>query len=194
MAQAKRATIPMTVDEFRSWAARQPGKWELVHGEPRAMAPASVTHSLLQFRAGFLIEQHLERSGSPCRIGTEVAIIPASFRRSNARSADVALTCTPPVEDGLDMAAPTFILEVLSPSNEQDTRDNVFTYMTIESVRQILMLQSTRVEGETFARGPDGRWPDEATPLGPDDTVTVDAVGFSCRVREFYDRTNLATP
>lgn len=42
MTLAQRApTLPLTVEQFRDWAARQPGKWELVDGTPRAMAPAS---------------------------------------------------------------------------------------------------------------------------------------------------------
>ena len=41
MGLAQRVTTPMTVDEFRTWADRQPGRWELVDGQPRAMSPAS---------------------------------------------------------------------------------------------------------------------------------------------------------
>ena len=37
MGLAQRVTTPMTVDEFRSWAARQSGRWELVDGQPVAV-------------------------------------------------------------------------------------------------------------------------------------------------------------
>ena len=89
------------------------------------MAPASTTHELIQLRAGFLIECHLEDAGSPCRVVVEALIVPASFRRSNARATDLAVTCSLPAEDGWELRGAVFLLEVLSPSKEQDTRDNV---------------------------------------------------------------------
>ena len=185
----------MTVAEFRAWADRQPGKWELVDGQPRAMAPASATHGLLQARAAFLIERHLESARSPCRAVTEGAVVPASFKRSNARATDLAVTCSPPAEDGWEVKEPVFILEILSPSNEQDTRDNVWAYMTIPSVRQVLLLDSTAVRGEMFQRRRDGTWPEEAVELSAGDAVHVEPpIGFSCALREFYARTNLIPP
>lgn len=99
MAQAERASTPMTVVQFRAWADRQPGRWELVDGQPRATAPASTTRGLIQSRACFLIERRLEEAGSPCRVVVEAPIVPASFRRSNARATDLAVTCSPPAED-----------------------------------------------------------------------------------------------
>ena len=48
---------------------------------------------------------------------------------------------------------PVFLLEILSPTNEQDTRDNVWAYMTIPSVQQILLVDSTAVRGEMLRRG-----------------------------------------
>ena len=194
MAEARRVATPMTVDEFRRWADRQPGKWELVDGQPRAMAPASLTHGLIQARAAFLIERHLEGTGGPCRAVTEAAVVPASFKRSNARGADLAITCSSPAEDGWEIKEPVFILEILSPSNEQDTRDNVWVYMTIPSVRQIVLLNSTSVRGELFQRGRDGAWPEEATELSAGDAVRIEPIGFSCALAEFYARTNLAAP
>jgi hypothetical protein len=89
----------MTIAEFRDWADRQPGKWELVDGHPRAMAPASATHALILVRASLLIERHLEASGSPCRAAAEPPVVPAAFSRHNARAPDLAVTCAPPEAD-----------------------------------------------------------------------------------------------
>ena len=194
MAEARRATIPMTAAEFRRWADRQPGKWELVDGQPRAMAPASLTHGLIQAWAAFLINRHLEDTGSACRAVTEAAVVPASFKRSNARGADLAITCAPPAEDGWEIKEPVFILEILSPSNEQDTRDNVWVYMTIPSVQQVVLLDSRSIRGEVFQRGRDGGWPEEATELSAGDAVRIEPIGFSCALAEFHARTSLVTP
>jgi Uma2 family endonuclease len=89
---------------------------------------------------------------------------------------------------------PVFLLEILSPTNEQDTRDNVWAYMTIPSVRQILLVDSTAVRGEMLRRGDDGAWPEEPVLLGPDDAITIDAIGFSCPLRELFARTHLVEP
>ena len=194
MSVAKRLAPPMTIPEFITWADRQPGKWELVDGEPRAMAPASITHGLIQARASFLIERHLDDTRSACRTVTEVAVVPASFRRSNARVTDLAVTCAPVAEDTWEVNEPVFLLEILSPSNERDTRENVWAYMTVPSVQQILLLHSTKIRGELFARRQNGTWPEEATDLAADDAVQVEAIGFACDLRAFYDRTKLAMP
>jgi Uma2 family endonuclease len=194
MAEARRIAAPMTVTEFRNWADRQPGKWELVDGWPRAMAPASATHGLIQLRAGVLIERHIEDTRSPCRAVTEAPVVPSSFKRHNARAADLAITCTPPIEDEWELKEPVFILEVLSPSNQQDTRDNVWMYMTIPSVRQILLLESTSVRGEMFQRQGNGTWPEEAEALVTGDIVHVEPIRFSCPLDSFYARTSLASP
>lgn len=194
MAEARRIAAPMTVAEFRTWADRQPGKWELVDGRPRTMAPASATHGLIQARAAFLIERHIEDTRSPCRVATEAPVVPASFRRHNARATDLAITCSPPNEDGWELNDPVFILEVLSPSNEQDTRDNVWAYMTIPSVQQILLLDSTAVRGEMSQRQGNGAWPEEADDLAAGDIVHIAQIRFSCPLDSFYARTNLASP
>ena len=194
MSQAGRVATPMTVAEFRRWADRQSGKWELVDGYPRAMVPTSFTHGLIQARAAALIERHIEETCSPCRAMIGVAVIPAAFRRSNVRAADLVVTGSPPAEDGWEVKEPLFILEVLSPSNEQDTRGNVRAYMTIPSVRLILLLASTKVRGEVFERREDGTWPEEAAELSPGDVVRIGLVGFSRPLREFYARIRFALP
>ena len=194
MAEARRIATPMTVTEFRRWADRQRGKWELVDGRPRAMAPASSTHGLIQARAAFLVERHIEDRRSSCRSATEAPVVPSSFKRHNARATDLAITCSPCADDAWELQDPVFILEILSPSNEQDTRDNVWAYMTLPSMQQVLLLDSTAVRGEMFQRRADGTWPEEAQDLVPGDTVHIEPIGFSCPLDSFYARTSLASP
>ena len=59
---------PRTVAEFEAWHALQPDRWEFVNGQPRAMAPASMPHSVIKnnvFRLldRALAEQRLQRTG-----------------------------------------------------------------------------------------------------------------------------------
>ncbi len=187
MSHAAEAAIPpMTIEAFRAWADRQPGRWELVDGQPRAMAPASVTHGLIQARAAYLLTRHLLDSGSPCLVATEAPVIPATLRRHNVRVPDLAVTCATVTADRWDLAAPTVILEILSPSNARATRDNLWASMTLPSLREILLLDATALRGELLARDAGGAWPEDAALLGPGDAVHLASIGFAAPFAAFY--------
>jgi D-amino-acid dehydrogenase len=48
---------------------------------------------------------------------------------------------------------PIVLIEILSPGNASDTWDNVWSYTTIPSVREIVVVHSTRVFAELLRRG-----------------------------------------
>jgi len=56
--------VRMTVAEFLAWNPPTPQLWQLVDGEPQAMAPVSRTHGAIQCELGSLIRNHLAESGS----------------------------------------------------------------------------------------------------------------------------------
>jgi Uma2 family endonuclease len=192
MSTAKLVTTPMDIDAFRDWASRQPGRWELVDGEPRAMAPASTTHGFIAAEGAWLIRSHLERRGGPCRLGLEPPVVPTASRRHNARAPDLAVTCSPQDPGTWEMNEPVILIEILSPYNERDTRANVWTYLSIPSVREILLLSSTELRAELLRRRPDGTWPGEPDLLGPEDEVRLDAIGFTMPLRALYATSGLA--
>ena len=88
MNTAGRRRLPqhMTVDEFIAWVGD--GRWQLVDGEPRAMAPASATHGIIQARLAFLVTRHLETQTGSCVVVTEPAI---------SRGCAPAATCGCPI-------------------------------------------------------------------------------------------------
>ena len=45
---ARREDWPRSVTEFEAWHARQPERWEFIGGEPRLMAPGSLTHTIIK--------------------------------------------------------------------------------------------------------------------------------------------------
>ena len=69
---------------------------------------------------------------------------------------------------------PVLIIEILSPTNESDTWDNVWTYVSIPSVQEVLVLRSTSIAGDLLRRHPDGTWPDEPSQIGTDDTLHLE--------------------
>ena len=63
----------MNADEFLVWAPSDHKRWQLVDGEPQAMAPPNRTHGAIQGELIRLIGNHLMERGSPCSvIGTPV--------------------------------------------------------------------------------------------------------------------------
>jgi Uma2 family endonuclease len=68
----------MTLDEFLSWDPRDSSgrTWQLIDGEPVAMAPGNDTHASLQAEIARLLGNHLLEQRSPCRVVTEPGIVP----------------------------------------------------------------------------------------------------------------------
>ena len=190
------APIPgrITVAEFLQWAADDPSgqKWELVDGTPVAMAPAWQTHGLIQMETGRLIGNHLVSINSPCRIGVETGIIPRVNAATNYRIPDLGVTCGPP-NDSYALPDPVLLIEIVSMSNETKTRANVWSYTTIPSVVEILLVSSITVKAELLRRQPDGAWPQQAATLGPDSTLELVSIGFKVPLRALYRTTALAS-
>jgi Uma2 family endonuclease len=179
----------MTVDTFLAWAGD--GRWELVDGKPRAMAPASATHGIIQTNVGYTFTRHLREVGSPCRAVTEAPIVPRIRARSNMRVPDVAVTCSPVDAGQFALPDPVLIVEILSPTNEAETWENVWAYVSIPSVQEVLVLRSVTIAAELLRRHPDGSWPQEPLPLDRDATLRLDAIGLTCPLAEFYTGTHL---
>jgi Uma2 family endonuclease len=92
------------------------------------------------------------------------------------------------------MPEPIVLIEILSPSNEVDTRANIWTYTTVPSVREILAIRSTRIEAELLIRNPDGTWPAEPEIIDPGDVVTLASIAFATPLAAMYRTTPLAIP
>ena len=58
----------MTVAEFLAWNPPSAQLWQLVDGEPQAMAPANRTHGSLQAELTRLIANHLGERSGPCSV------------------------------------------------------------------------------------------------------------------------------
>jgi Uma2 family endonuclease len=68
MAALAKIPVRMTVAEFLEWDPQDGFSYELVDGEPRAMAPASAIHGFLQNELGRLIGNHLRENASGCEV------------------------------------------------------------------------------------------------------------------------------
>lgn len=184
---AARAKSPMTLEEFLAWdGGGHVGKLELVEGVVRAMAPASATHSIIQLNIGTAINNHLRAKQSPCRVGTEAPIVPPLHQRVNARAPDVSVTCSPPADNGT-FVDPVLIVEVMSPSDEEDTWDSINALAGLQTLREVLVAQSTRVEVQIFRRDAKGAWISEPdTMVAITDTIRLASIDLDLAVAEIY--------
>jgi Uma2 family endonuclease len=127
----------MTVAEFLAWNPPSAQLWQLVDGEPQAMAPANRTHGAIQNELGSLIRNHLAECSSPCSVVATPGVIPRVQSETNLRVPDLAVTCSGYNTEESALADPVLLIEILSPSNQVETWANVWAYTTmLASFRQ----------------------------------------------------------
>ena len=153
---AEPATKRMTLDEFLWWDDGTETRYELIDGFPLAMAPPARAHGMLCARLAGGLYGAL-RSRRPCTAQTEAGIArPGSD--DSCYIADLAVTCRPYQRGEQLVQEPILIVEVLSPSTERhDRQTKVPAYREIESVQEILLIDSETIYAEILRREGD-RW------------------------------------
>jgi len=186
------AKIPgrMTVEEFLLWETGDDWRYELVDGEPLAMAPASNTHALLQSELARLIGNHLRTKSSLCDVLTNPGVVPHLLSDHNFRIPDLAVTCSPLPPGPSTVPDPVLLVEILSPSNQAKTWANVRAYTSIGSVQEILILRTDRTAAELLRRLPAGDWPERPTVI-VGGTLELGSIAFTVALSELYGRTGL---
>jgi Uma2 family endonuclease len=191
MVALAKVPIRMSVDEFLNWDSSDFLTYELVDGEPRAMAPTNRTHGALQSELASLIRNHLRAKGSPCDVVIAPGVIPHLFSEHNMRIPDFGVTCTSYETEQVALPEPVLLVEILSPSNQAKTWTNVWTYTSIPSVQEILVLHGSRIAAELLRRAADGSWPERMT-VNSNDELVLDSIDFRVPLVDVYARTRLA--
>lgn len=191
---AKTAAKPrtMTVEEFLDWdGGGHVGKLELVEGEVRTMSPASGDHAIIQANLAVLIGSELKSRKGPCRVGTEAPVIPRLHSRTNLRAPDVAVTCLPAGEDQ-KFPDPVFIAGVMSPGNMTETWEAITACTTIPSLRDIIVVESTRVEAVLVSLDDEHGWPREGVRFHAGDKIDITSLELTLELAAMYEGTTLA--
>jgi Uma2 family endonuclease len=178
----------LSVDAFLAWDAPIGLLWQLVNGTPQAMAPASPTHAAIQAEVSALLRNHLTAKGTRCFVAVTPGITPRVQSDINMRIPDLAVTCSPALPDDKALRDPILMIEILSPSNRAEIWRNVWSYTTIPSVQEILVLHSTAISVDLLRRGADGTWPErpQATEQGD---LTLESIGYAGPIAAFYRTT-----
>ena len=183
----------MSVAEFLSWNPGGPEKWQLLDGEPVAMAPANRSHGALQGELSRLIGNHLTARHGQCSVVVEPGVVPRARSGFNVRVPDLAVTCSAYELEEATISAPVLIVEILSPSNEAETRANVWAYTTIPSVQEILVIRTTQIAAELLRRDQDGSWPESPEMLIGGDPLELASIGLTFKLSDAYATTRLAS-
>jgi Uma2 family endonuclease len=130
----------MTVQEFLTWAERQPDRWELLDGVPVAMSPERIIHGDTKYRVARAFDVAIARAAVPCRFVLDSAAVRIDAR--NSYQPDVLVYCGEALPaDALIVPDPALVVEVLSPSNAMtDLRDKLQGYFRVASIAHYLIV------------------------------------------------------
>jgi len=82
---------------------------------------------------------------------------------------------------------PVLLVEVLSESTKDyDKNDKFFSYQTIESFREYLLISQHKYAVQQYIRQPDGNWKIKAT-IGFDSAVYLESIEVEIKTSDIYD-------
>lgn len=134
----------MTASEFFTWAADQPGRFELIGGEVVAMAPERSLHALTKARVWRQLDDAIRTLGLPCtaypdgmalRIDEATVYEPDAQVRRGDRLAD----------DALEVRDPMVVVEVLSATTRtRDAGAKLADHFRLATLHHYLIVDATR--------------------------------------------------
>ena len=121
------------------------------------MSPASRIHGVIQANLAFMLMAAVRAAALPLQVLAEGAVIPASGR---AEMSECPISWSHPATTGEATRPSTEPddVEVLSPGNSDDTRDNIRAYATLASVREIAVIHTGEYSRKCIARTVTGAW------------------------------------
>jgi Uma2 family endonuclease len=184
----------MTEEEYLLFETEATERHEYYQGEVFAMAGGSVEHARIMMNASREISQRLkgkrcEAFGSDLRVHVDAAglytypdisIICGDIKRHKGRKDTVT--------------NPAVLIEVLSPDTERYDRGQKFDfYREIPSLKEYILISSTRVKAEHFQRQESGQWL-LTIYSEPDETLQIQSIGAGIPLSEIYDRVSFVQP
>jgi Uma2 family endonuclease len=187
---AEPAVRHMSLAEFLRWEDGTDRRYELIGGVPTAMPPPARAHGMLCARLAGVIDASL-RSRRPCSVQTEAGIVRPD-REDTFYVADLAVTCKPYQRDEQMVDEPILIVEILSPGTERyDRRIKVPAYRTIDTVGELLLIDSESIYAEILRREGD-RWITELV-QGRDAVLRLSSVDQQIVMAELYEGIDLGS-
>ncbi len=98
MSASLKLPVRMSVQDFLAWEPGDGRPYELVDGQPRAMAPEGTIYGLLQARLAARLTAHLDRTQPSCSAVVAPGVVPHLLSAHNVRIPDLGVTCAPTAE------------------------------------------------------------------------------------------------
>jgi Uma2 family endonuclease len=175
----------MTVDEYLTWLTDGPGgaRYELVAGEPVAMAPERAAHARLKARIWRLLSDAIEAAALPCEALPDGMTI--KIDEDTAYEPDAVVHCGDRLaDDALMVPEPVIVVEVLSPSTRaRDAGAKLADYFRLPSVRHYLLVKTERPTVIHHRRGDDGAIATRIVTAGP---LDLDPPGVTLDLERIY--------
>ncbi len=180
----------MTLAEFLAWDDGTDTRYELIHGAPRAMAPAYPRHGLIQRNAGRVVEARIGLGG-PCRVYDQAGVVLSVLGDDRYYVPDLVMSCEA-LGDDLYLREPRLIVEVLSPSTGRDDKAvKVPHYCSLPSVEEVWLIDSQRALVLVWQRR-NGQWIG-SLPLLPGQSFQSALLGGEVAIDDLFLGTGLAT-
>ena len=173
----------MTVDEYLAWAKERPGRYELIDGVVREMAPETSDHADAKHAAVTALKSAIKRAGIAAYAKPDGMTVRISKHVSFEPDALVYMA---PRVDGnsLEIPNPIIVVEVGSPSTRgYDTGFKLPNYMSLPSVQHVLLVNATEKRVVHHKRLPGGGTHTETISEG---VLTLDPPGLEIPVADFF--------
>jgi len=185
---AEAAERRMTLAEFLAWDDGTETRYELIDGQPRAMAPAYPRHGLIERNAGRAIESLLGLGG-PCRVYDQVGVVVEVRLDTRYYVPDLVMSCEA-LGDDLYLREPRLIVEVLSPSTGRDDKAvKVPHYCALPTVAEVWLIDSQKALVFVWQKR-NGQWIG-SLPLQPGQQFTSELLGGEIAIDDLFLGTGL---
>jgi Uma2 family endonuclease len=131
---------PRTLAEFRVWQERQPEVWEFFHGVPKPRTPGTMARTVIKGNLTCLFGDALARPDRHVLVSGAIIEV-----RDFSLIPDIVVTCAPLDFSTPRVEEPLIIVEILSPSNQNDDMGRKLSlYLEIPSLMHYLVIHQDR--------------------------------------------------
>ena len=176
----------MTADEFLYAFDGVEGRWELVDGEPRMMAGASLHHNRVAANIVGALKAKLRGSG--CQpFGSDMGV---RIDLRQVRYPDVMVLCDPrdlEVDELQTAHFPSILFEIFSPSTADADRGAKLTeYRRLPSVRAVVHVDPGTETAEVYERIGEREW--RETTLARGEELHLSAIDCTLSAHDIFRR------
>lgn len=177
----------MSPEQYLEWESQQPVRYECLDGEVYPVTGLTPQHDQVRLNVFKQLQAQLGTVAVQIySLDTKIQILTESFLYP-----DIAVSREPyDPQRLLALQQPQLIIEVSSPETDAYDRGRKFAvYRKLPSLMEYVLIDSSSISLECFRLRADGAWIYQ--PYGPDSTVVLESVQFSCPIATLYETVEL---